>query len=143
MESGGGFTRKVSGGVDADRPIVARNPGTTGDADSSEEGPAPHPEVEISSSSRGRSGRALSRLTSAILEAEEPTTREGLTLDNLSSSMWGRRLPPLSRSMSTESVVGRLAPGQEMKEASPLNIGDGVTMGETEVVGLNKRKRRR
>ena len=72
MESGGGFARKVSGGVDVDL-LVERNPGTVADRDSSEEGPTPHPEVEgslsISSSSCGRSGRALSSLTSAVLEA--------------------------------------------------------------------------
>jgi len=64
MESGGGFTRKISGGVDADLPIGGRNPGTAADTDSSEEGPTPHPEVErslsVSSSSCGGPGRALS-----------------------------------------------------------------------------------
>ena len=72
MESGGGFTRKTSGGVDADRLVVERNPGTAADTDSSEEGSAPHPEVErslsISSSSCGTSGRALSSLAPATLE---------------------------------------------------------------------------
>ena len=91
MESGGGFTRKISGGVDAGQPIVAWNPGTAANTDSSEEGPTPHPEVErslsVSSSSWGRSARVPSRLTSAILETEESTSREELLLDNLSSPM--------------------------------------------------------
>lgn len=52
--------RKTSGGVDADLPIVAKNPGTAADTDSSEDGPAPHPEVEgsLSRSPCGRSGRS-------------------------------------------------------------------------------------
>ena len=73
MKSEEGSTREISGGVDADLPIVERKPGTVPSRDSSEEGPTPHPEVEgsssISSSSCGRSGRALSSLTSAILAA--------------------------------------------------------------------------
>ena len=132
MDSGGGFTRKISGGVDAGRPTVVRNPGTAADTDSSEELPTPRPEVErslsVSSSSCGGSKRASSRLTSAIFEAEESATRKGLMLDSLSSSMRGRLSSPLSRSISTEPVADRLAPGQGMREASPLNIGNGVAM---------------
>lgn len=46
MESGGGFTRKISGGVDEGRPVFGKNPGTAADIESSEEGSTPHPEVE-------------------------------------------------------------------------------------------------
>ena len=125
MDSWGGFTRKISGGVDEDLPLVVMNLGTAAVADSSEDGPAPHPEVEgsFSSSSCGRPG---SRSASVVLEAEEPRARKELTLDNLSSSRGGRFPSPPSRSMSTEPVVGRLAPDQGRKEANPLNIGNGV-----------------
>ena len=132
MESGGGFTRKASGGVDEDRPAVGKNPGTAGDMDPSEEGPTPHPEAEVSlsvsSSSCGRSNRTRSRSALEGLEVREPATRKGLILDTLSPSVRGRLLSPLSRSMSTESVVDCLAPDQGRKETSPLNIGNGVAM---------------
>lgn len=124
MESGGGFTCKISGGVDADLPIVARNSGISVLTGSSEGGQTPRPEVEIplSNPSCGRFGRSLSRLT---LEKESTIRIEG-TLENLPSSMRCRFSSPLSRSVSTEMVVACLALYQGRKEVSPLNIGNGV-----------------
>ena len=119
---------KISGGVDADLLIVARNPGTATVTDSSGDELTPRPEVEKSlpSSSCGKFGMLASRLTPAVLEAEGSTTRKELTLENLLSSMRGRFSSPLSRSVPTELVVACLAPDQGMKEVNPLNIGKGV-----------------
>lgn len=59
---------------------------------------------------------------------KEPAARKGLIFDSLPSSIWGRLLSPLSRSVSTESVVDCLAPDQGRRETSPLNIGNCVAM---------------
>ena len=140
--------REISGGVGADPAIIARNPGTAAVVDSSEDGPTPPSGVERSSSrsSCGRFGRSLSRFSPVALEAEESTTRKEPMLENLSSSVRGTFSSPLSRSRSTELVVSRLAPGQGMREANPLNIGNGVVrckQGENMDWKLNDGKRRR
>lgn len=119
---------KTSGGVDADLPVVAKNPGTAADTDSSEDWPAPHPEVEgsLSGSPCGRSERSLPRLVSVLLEMVELAARKELTLDNLSSSVRGVFSSPLSKSVSVRPVADCLTPDQGRKEVNPLNIGNGI-----------------